>query len=73
MEEKKPYKQNESKNSCVHEPTVGYIPQSKPLPAEESEDEEFERLWKEGMTVEESRIETKRIIREIAAKKYGKR
>ncbi|WP_455590828.1 hypothetical protein [Bacteroides sp.] len=73
MEEKKPYKLNEPKNNCVHEPSVGYIPQPKPLPVEESEDEEFERLWREGMTVEECRAETKRIIREIAAKKYGKR
>ena len=72
MEEKKPYKQYEPEKHCAHEPAAGYMPQSKPVLTEETDDE-FEKLWKEGMTVEEFRVEAKRIIREIADKKYGKR
>lgn len=73
MKEKRPYQEKEPESSCVHEPIVGYVSQSKMLPMDESEKNDFERLRKEGMTVEECRTETKRLIREIAAKKHGNR
>lgn len=72
MKKSKPYKVEEPEKTCVHEPMAGYISEQHSVVGDETKDE-FEQLWKRGIDTEEFRRQTKLLIREMAAERYGKK
>lgn len=72
MKKNKSYEIKEPENLCAREPLVGYIDRQRSAVSDEMKDE-FEQFWERGMEVEEFRVQTKQIIKEMAARKYGKK
>ena len=72
MKKSKPYEIKEPEKTCVHEPVAGYMNKQHSVVSDETEDE-FEQLWKGGISAEEFRRQTKLLIKEMAADKYGEK